>query len=91
MDELNGIEIEKKAAMQGQHRENVMQGIAEKRMYQNLQRDYDKAYGFNDFPYTHGDDVEKAQENLTLEWRKELVDELQKKGSIKPSKTQKQN
>ena len=50
MDELNEIEIEKKAAMQEQHRENVKQGIAEKRMYQKLQHDYDKAYGFNDFP-----------------------------------------
>ena len=46
--------------MQEQHRENVKQGIAEKRMYEKLQRDYDKAYGFNDFPYTHGDDVERA-------------------------------
>ena len=33
IDELNDIEIEKKAAMQEQHRENVKQGIAEKRMY----------------------------------------------------------
>lgn len=83
IDELNDIEIEKKAAMQEQHRENVKQGIAEKRMYQKLQFDHDKAYGFNDFPYTHGDEVERAQENLTLEWRKELVDDLKKKGSIK--------
>ena len=89
--ELNEIEIEKKVAMQEQHRENVKQGIEEKRMYQKLQKDYDKAYGFNDFPYTHGDDVERAQEHATLEWRKELVEDLQKKGKVKPSKTVKEN
>ena len=77
--------------MQEQHRENVKQGMAEKRMYEKLQRDYDKAYGFNDFPYTHGDDVERAQENATQEWRKELVQELQNKGQVKPSKTVREN
>ena len=60
--------------MQEQHRENVKQGIEERRMYQKLQRDYDKAYGFNDFPFTHGDEVERAQENAKLEWRKDIVD-----------------
>ena len=91
IDELNEIEIEKKAAMQEQHRENVKQGIAEKQMFQKLQHDHDKAFGFNDFPYTHGDDVERAQEAQTAEWRRELVAQLKEKGSIKPSKTVREN
>ena len=33
IDELNEIEIEKKAAMQEQHRENVKQGMEERRMF----------------------------------------------------------
>ena len=60
IDELNEIEIEKKAAMQEQHRENVKQGMEERRMFEKLQKEYDKAYGFNDFPFTHGDQVERA-------------------------------
>ena len=51
-------------------------------MFQQLQNEYDKQFGFNDFPYTHGDDVEKAQEEATKKWRSELVDELQQKGAI---------
>lgn len=82
IDELNEIEIEKKAAMQEQHRENVKQGMEERRQFEKLQKEYDKAYGFNDFPFTHGDQVERAQENATLEWRKELVEELKKKGQV---------
>ena len=52
-------------------------------MYTQMQRKYDKAYGFNDFPYTHGDDVEKAQEDMTKKWRQELVSELEQKGAIR--------
>ena len=55
-------------------------------MFRALQHDYDKQYGFNDFPYTHGDDVERAQESATKKWREELVDELEKKGAIKAAK-----
>ena len=91
IDELNEIEIEKKAAMQEQHRENVKQGMEERRQFEKLQKEYDKAYGFNDFPFTHGDEVERAQENATLEWRKELVEELKKKGQVQASKTVKEN
>ena len=71
--------------MQEQHRENVRQGIDEKRMYQQLQRNYDKQFGFNAFPYTHGDDVERAQESATKKWREELVGELERRGAIKPA------
>ena len=49
--------------------------------------DYDKQYGFNDFPYTHGDEVERAQEEATAKWREELKVELTTKGAIKPEKT----
>ena len=61
--------------------------MQEKRMYQKMQLDYDKAYGFNDFPYTHGDEVERAQQDATQRWREELVDELEKKGAIQNNKT----
>lgn len=56
--------------------------MAEKRMFTEMQQNYDKAYGFNDFPYTHGDDVERAHEEATKVWRAELIDELEKKGAI---------
>lgn len=46
--------------MQEQHHDNLKQGVAEKRMYQKLQSSYDKQFGFNAFPYTHGDEVERA-------------------------------
>ena len=29
-------------------------------MYAQLKEQYDKSFGFNTFPYTHGDDVERA-------------------------------
>jgi len=29
-------------------------------MFLKLQQNFDKAYGFNAFPYTHGDEVERA-------------------------------
>ena len=69
MEELNEIEIEKKLSLQEQHRENIKAGVAEKQMYQEMQKNYDKAFGFNDFPYTHGDELEKAQESMTKQWR----------------------
>ena len=31
-------------------------------MLRDLQIKHDKSFGFNSFPYTHGDDVERAQE-----------------------------
>ena len=68
--------------MQAEHRENVQAGIAEKLMYTKIQSDYDKAYGFNAFPYTHGEEVEKEQASATKKWRKELVSELEQKGAI---------
>ena len=52
-----------------------------------MQQNYDKQYGFNDFPYTHGDEVERAQEEATAKWREELKVELTNKGAIKPEKT----
>ena len=85
MEELNEIEIEKKLSLQEQHRENIKAGVAEKQMYQEMQKNYDKAFGFNDFPYTHGDELEKAQESMTKQWRQELVSELEQKGAIKAS------
>lgn len=45
-------------------------------MFTKIQKSFDKAYGFNAFPYTHGDDVEKAQDEATKKWRKELTEEL---------------
>ena len=53
-----------------------------------MQKDYDKAYGFNAFPYTHGDDVERAHEEATKAWRAELIDELEKKGAINTGRGQ---
>ena len=85
MAELREIEREKKATQQAEHRENVKMGMTEKQMYNNLQQDYDKSFGFNAFPYTHGDDVERAQEEATKKWRAELVDELERKGAIQTS------
>ena len=32
-------------------------------MLANVQKDYDKAFAFNAFPYTHGDEVERARES----------------------------
>ncbi len=47
-----------------------------------MQRNFDKSFGFNAFPYTHGDGVEKARESATKKWREEIVTELEKKGTI---------
>ena len=52
-----------------------------------MQLSYDKQYGYNDFPYTHGDEVERAQEEATAKWREELKVELKNKGAIKTEKT----
>lgn len=52
-------------------------------MYSQIQRNFDKAFGFNSFPYTHGDDVEREQASATKKWREELVTELESKGAIK--------
>lgn len=65
--------------MQEQHRENVKIGMAEKAMHTEIQRNFDKQYGFYDFPYTHGDDIEKAKEDATRRWRIELTEELQRR------------
>ena len=51
-----------------------------------MQRNYDKAFGFNTFPYTHGDDVERAQEDATKKWREELVEELEKRKADRVAK-----
>ena len=59
-------------------------------MYQQMQSTFDKQYGYNDFPYTHGDEVERAQEEATAKWREELKVELTTKGAIKPEKTAEQ-
>ena len=56
--------------------------MAERAHHTEIQRDFDKAYGFNSFPYTHGDEVEKAQESAKKKWREELTEELEKKGAI---------
>ena len=52
-----------------------------------MQLSYDKQYGYNDFPYTHGDEVERAQEEATAKWREELKVELKEKGAIQKEKT----
>lgn len=54
-------------------------------MLSQMQKDYDKAFGFNSFPYTHGDEVERTQQEMTRQWRAELVEELEKKGAISRS------
>ncbi len=81
--ELNEIANDKKLSLQEQCRENAKQGVAEKNMYSEIQRNFDKAFGFNAFPFTHGDDVEREQASATKKWREELVTELESKGAIK--------
>ena len=69
----------------------MKQGIAEKKMFQQMQLNFDKAYGFNTFPYTHGDDVERAHEEATKAWRAELIDELEKKGAINTGRPERES
>lgn len=92
--ELNEIAYDKKLSLQEQCRENAKQGVAEKNMHSEIQRNFDKAFGFNSFPYTHGDDVEREQASATKKWREELVTELENKGAIKvtvPSESQRKS
>lgn len=86
VQELNEILHDKKVSEQEQNREHIKQGIAEKAMYSQIQKNFDKQFGFNAFPYTHGDNVEKAQGEATRKWREELVEELEKKKEAKTAK-----
>ena len=42
-------------------RESVKQIQDERNIVKEMQRAHDKKYGFTEFPYTHGEAVEKAQ------------------------------
>ena len=82
IDELREIEHERKLLMQQEMRDSVKQIQDERNVLKVLQKEHDRKFGFNSFPYTHGEAIEHAQANLRKQQKVEMQVEMERRKNI---------
>ena len=80
--ELKEIEHERKLLMQQEMRDSVKQITDERNMFKDLQRAHDKKFGFQDFPYTHGEALEKAQAEMKKKAKVDMQIEMERRKNL---------